>query len=162
MSDFLLQMRGIHKRFGLVTALDNVDLTVRPGEILGLLGGNGAGKTTLMNVLFGLYHADAGTILVQGQTAAIRGPKDALTYGIGMVHQHFLQVNDFTVLENIVLGSPLRNWPRLQLATARQRVQELAQRFGLAVDPDAPLADLSMGYGNGWRSSRRSTGTFDC
>jgi len=145
MSDFLLQMRGIHKRFGLVTALDNVDLTVRPGEILGLLGGNGAGKTTLMNVLFGLYHADAGAILVQGQSAAIRGPKDALTHGIGMVHQHFLQVNDFTVLENIVLGSPLRNWPRLQLATARQRVQELAQRFGLAVDPDAPLADLSMG-----------------
>jgi simple sugar transport system ATP-binding protein len=138
-------MRGIHKRFGLVTALDNVDLTVRPGEILGLLGGNGAGKTTLMNVLFGLYQADAGAILVQGQSAAIRGPKDALTHGIGMVHQHFLQVNDFTVLENIVLGSPLRNWPRLQLATARQRVQELAQRFGLAVDPDAPLADLSMG-----------------
>ena len=145
MTTSLLQMRGIHKRFGLVTALDNVDLTVQPGEILGLLGGNGAGKTTLMNVLFGLYQADAGTILVQGQRAAIRGPKDALTHGIGMVHQHFLQVNDFTVLENIVLGSPLRNWPRLQLATARQRVQELAQRFGLAVDPDAPLADLSMG-----------------
>lgn len=141
----LLQMRGIHKRFGLVTALDNVDLTVQPGEILGLLGGNGAGKTTLMNVLFGLYKADAGAILVQGQSAAIRGPKDALTHGIGMVHQHFLQVNEFTVLENIVLGSPLRNWPRLQLATARQRVQALAQRFGLAVDPDAPLADLSMG-----------------
>lgn len=141
----LLQMRGIHKRFGLVTALDNVDLTVQPGEILGLLGGNGAGKTTLMNVLFGLYKADAGEITVQGQSAAIRGPKDALTHGIGMVHQHFLQVNDFTVLENIVLGSPLRNWPRLQLATARQRVQALAQRFGLAVDPDAPLADLSMG-----------------
>jgi simple sugar transport system ATP-binding protein len=141
----LLQMRGIHKRFGLVTALDNVDLTVQPGEILGLLGGNGAGKTTLMNVLFGLYKADAGAITVQGQSAAIRGPKDALTHGIGMVHQHFLQVNDFTVLENIVLGSPLRNWPRLQLATARQRVQALAQRFGLAVDPDAPLADLSMG-----------------
>ena len=138
-------MRGIHKRFGLVTALDNVDLTVQPGEILGLLGGNGAGKTTLMNVLFGLYQADAGAILVQGQRAAIRGPKDALTHGIGMVHQHFLQVNDFTVLENIVLGSPLRNWPRLQLATARQRVTALAQRFGLAVDPDAPLADLSMG-----------------
>ena len=145
MTTSLLQMRGIHKRFGLVTALDNVDLTVQPGEILGLLGGNGAGKTTLMNVLFGLYHADAGTILVQGQRAAIRGPKDALTHGIGMVHQHFLQVNDFTVLENIVLGSPLRNWPRLQLATARQRVTALAQRFGLAVDPDAPLADLSMG-----------------
>jgi len=141
----LLQMRGIHKRFGLVTALDNVDLTVQPGEILGLLGGNGAGKTTLMNVLFGLYKADAGEILVQGQSTAIRGPKDALTHGIGMVHQHFLQVNDFTVLENIVLGSPLRNWPRLQLATARQRVTALAQRFGLAVDPDAPLADLSMG-----------------
>ena len=145
MTTSLLQMRGIHKRFGLVTALDNVDLTVQPGEILGLLGGNGAGKTTLMNVLFGLYQADAGAILVQGQRAAIRGPKDALTHGIGMVHQHFLQVNDFTVLENIVLGSPLRNWPRLQLATARQRVTALAQRFGLAVDPDAPLADLSMG-----------------
>lgn len=145
MTTSLLQMSGIHKRFGLVTALDNVDLTVDPGEILGLLGGNGAGKTTLMNVLFGLYKADAGEIKVQGKTATIRGPKDALSHGIGMVHQHFLQVNDFTVLENIVLGSPLRNWPRLQLDRARQQVQELAQRFGLAVDPNAPLADLSMG-----------------
>ena len=150
MTTSLLQMRGIHKRFGLVTALNNVDLTVQPGEILGLLGGNGAGKTTLMNVLFGLYHADAGTILVQGQRAAIRGPKDALTHGIGMVHQHFLQVNDFTVLENIVLGSPLRNCRNWPSALVWRSIR--TRRW----------PTFRWGCGNGWRSSRRSTGTLDC
>ena len=138
-------MRAIRKSFGPVVALDQVELTVQPGEILGLLGGNGAGKTTLMNVLFGLYKPDGGEIMVNGRAAAIQAPKDALAHGIGMVHQHFLQVNDFTVLENIVLGSRLANTPRIQLGAARRQVYELAHRFGLEVDPDAPLAALPMG-----------------
>lgn len=145
MTQPLLTMRAIRKQFGSVVALDNVDLTVQPGEILGLLGGNGAGKTTLMNVLFGLYQADSGTIAVDGQPVTIGSPKAALAHGIGMVHQHFLQVNDFTVLENVVLGSSLRNWPRMQLAPAHARVAALIARFGLAVDPAAPLASLPMG-----------------
>ncbi|MCB0071509.1 MAG: ABC transporter ATP-binding protein [Caldilineaceae bacterium] len=140
-----LTMRGVRKTFGPVVALDNVDLTVARGEVLGLLGGNGAGKTTLMNVLFGLYKADAGSIELDGRPLAIPSPRAAIDHGIGMVHQHFLQVNDFTVLENIVLGADLPNRPTMRTGEAEARLRALSQQFGLDVDPHAPLGDLPMG-----------------
>ena len=101
----VLQMQQVNKSFDRVVALCNVDFELKPREILGLLGGNGAGKTTLMNILYGLYRADSGTILLKGQPVTIHSPRDAIRQGIGMVHQHFLQINNYTVLENIILGS---------------------------------------------------------
>jgi simple sugar transport system ATP-binding protein len=141
----VLAMSGIRKAFGPVQALDGVDLQVQEQEILGLLGGNGAGKTTLMNVLYGLYRPDEGHIAVRGQPVEINSPKDALAHGIGMVHQHFLQVPSFTVAENIVLGLPLRNRPRLDLAAEEHKIRDLAVRFGLDVDPRARIERLPMG-----------------
>jgi simple sugar transport system ATP-binding protein len=136
----LLRMTGIRKEFGPVVALDGVDFTVRAREIHGLLGGNGAGKTTLMNVLYGLYAADRGTIEIDGAPVAIGSPKDAIRAGIGMVHQSFLQVDTFTVTENVVLGTE-----NSADAAARARVLELSERFGLAVDPDRKVEDLPVG-----------------
>jgi len=100
----LLEMRGIAKRFGDVQANDGVDLTLECGDILGLLGENGAGKTTLMNILFGVYTADAGRMVIDGRTAAIRNSADALVHGVGMVHQHFHLVPRLSVLENLMVG----------------------------------------------------------
>ncbi len=145
MPDDLLLMRGIRKAFGPVVALDGVDLRIQRGEIHGLLGGNGAGKTTLMNVLFGLYRADAGEIHVRGRPVQVRSPREAMALGVGMVHQQFLQVPTFTVAENIILGTRLRNLPALDLAGPRQRIRQLAEQFGLALDPDARLEGLPMG-----------------
>jgi simple sugar transport system ATP-binding protein len=110
----LLEMRGIAKRFGDVQANDGVDLTLKCGDILGLLGENGAGKTTLMNILFGVYAADAGRIAIDGQTAHIRDSADALAHGVGMVHQHFHLVPRLTVLENLMVGQSGRGWRRSQ------------------------------------------------
>ncbi|MCB0131847.1 MAG: ATP-binding cassette domain-containing protein [Caldilineaceae bacterium] len=141
----LLTMMGVRKTFGPVMALDIVDLTLQRGEILGLLGGNGAGKTTLMNVLFGLYKADAGQIELNGKPLDIHSPRAALEHGIAMVHQHFLQVNDFSVVENVVLGTRLPNRPTMQLDDAAARIRALSSRFGLDVDPMTRLGDLSMG-----------------
>lgn len=141
----LLRLEGVSKSFGPVRALSNVDLDVHRHEIHGLLGGNGAGKTTLMNVLYGLYRPDAGTIRLRGQEVMISSPRDAISQGIGMVHQHFLQVNSFTVTQNIVLGTDLPSRPTLRLDKAEARIAELSQRFGLAVDPRANIEDLSMG-----------------
>jgi simple sugar transport system ATP-binding protein len=137
-------MTGIRKTFGDVVALDGVDLEVGAREVHGLLGGNGAGKTTLMNVLYGLYAPDAGTIEIDGQQNQISSPSDAIAAGVGMVHQTFLQVDTFTVTENIALGTPVGT-ARLDLAPARQRVLELSERFGLALDPDAVVEDLPVG-----------------
>lgn len=141
----LLTMQGITKQFGAVTALGSVDLEIARGEIHGLLGGNGAGKTTLMNVLYGLYKPDAGQILVDGQHLDIRTPRDAIVAGIGMVHQQFLQVSHFTVTENIILGEYLPNRPTMNLAKPKARIRELADHFGLPVDPDAQIHQLPMG-----------------
>jgi simple sugar transport system ATP-binding protein len=141
----VLEMRGIRKTLGPVVALDNVDLELKKGEIRGLLGGNGAGKTTLMNILYGLYQGDTGQILVEGKPYEIHSPEDAIGGGIGMVHQQFLQINGFSVAENIVLGTKLKNRPTLRLESEKQKIRELSQYFGLPVDPDATIADLPMG-----------------
>jgi len=138
-------MRGIVKTFGPVTALDAVDLVVGRNEVHGLLGGNGAGKTTLMNVLYGLYRPNAGEILLDGAPVTIGSPKDAIAAGVGMVHQTFLQVDNYTVTENIVLGTDLPGRLRLDLTEARERIRELSERFGLTVDPDAVVEDLPVG-----------------
>lgn len=141
-----LQMTGIRKRFGKVQALKDVDLEVRPGEVHGLLGGNGAGKTTLMNVLYGLYDADAGTIEIDGERVTIRGPRDALGVGVGMVHQTFLQIDNYSVLENVVLGGEAGgNVFTINLDGARTRIEDLSKRFGLVVDLDATVEELPVG-----------------
>jgi simple sugar transport system ATP-binding protein len=137
-------MRGIAKRFGAVQALRGVDFTLRRGEIHGLLGENGAGKTTLMNVLSGLYRADAGSIALGGRAVGIRAPADALAHGIGMVHQHVELIATFTALENVLLGAEgTRGWLRLE--RRRADVEGIARRFGLPVPLDAPVGALAAG-----------------
>ena len=140
----VLRMRGIVKSFGPVRALAGVDLAVDARQVHGLLGGNGAGKTTLMNVLYGLYAADAGDIEIDGAAVNIASPRDAIGAGVGMVHQSFLQVDTFTVTENVVLGTGARRL-RTDLAPARRTIGELSERFGLAVDPAAVVGDLPVG-----------------
>ena len=138
-------MKGVHKSFGTVVALDNVSLQLNSKEIHGLLGGNGAGKTTLMNTLYGLYRLDAGEIYLNGERVEIQSPKDAIRHGIGMVHQHFLQVDSFTVTQNIVLGTPLKNRPTLKLDQEEKLIRDLSERFGLEVNPRALIEELPMG-----------------
>lgn len=141
-----LELRGITKRFGSLVANEGVDLTVAPGEIHALLGENGAGKTTLMNVLFGLYHADGGQILVDGQPVTFASPRDALAAGLGMVHQHFKLVPVFTVAENVVLGDePTSRLGFLDRRRARAEITEVSRRYGLEVDPDAVVGELPVG-----------------
>jgi general nucleoside transport system ATP-binding protein len=142
-----LELRGITKRFPGVIANQGVDLLVKPGEIHGLLGENGAGKTTLMNVVYGLYQADEGEILVDDQTVRFGGPGDAINAGIGMVHQHFMLVPVFTVTENVMLGVESTKGPLLQLdlRSARERIQEISERHNLHVNPDAYVEDLPVG-----------------
>jgi general nucleoside transport system ATP-binding protein len=141
-----LELQGITKRFPGVIANDSVDLVVEPGEVHGLLGENGAGKSTLMNVLYGLYTADEGRILVDGEPLELDDPGDAIAAGIGMVHQHFMLVPVFTVAENVMLGvEETRGFGRLDRRQASKTVRELAERAGLPVDPDALVEDLSVG-----------------
>lgn len=142
----ILELRGITKRFPGVLANDNIDLTLEKGEILALLGENGAGKTTLMNILYGLYTPDHGEILIQGKKVEIHGPHDAIAYGIGMVHQHFMLVPVFTVTENVMLGvESVRSGIFLDRETAAKRIREISQQFGLKVDPDSLVEDLPVG-----------------
>lgn len=141
-----LELRGITKRFGAFTANDHIDLTVEPGEIHCLLGENGAGKSTLMNVLYGLYRADEGEILLDDQVQHFAGPGDAMAAGVGMVHQHFMLIPVFTVAENVMLGNEAtKAGGILDLAEARRRVNEISDRFGFHVDPDAIVEDLPVG-----------------
>lgn len=141
-----LELRGVTKRFGSLVANDQISLTIEPGEIHALLGENGAGKSTLMNVLFGLYSADEGQILLDDEPVVFSGPGDAMNAGIGMVHQHFMLIPVFTVAENVMLGhEPTTAGGVLDLATARASVLEISKRFGFHIDPDALVQDLPVG-----------------
>ncbi|MFD4423079.1 ABC transporter ATP-binding protein [Agromyces sp. NPDC058484] len=141
-----LELRGITKRFGSLVANDHIDLTVEAGEIHALLGENGAGKSTLMNVLYGLYQADDGEVLLDGEVQHFAGPGDAMAAGIGMVHQHFMLIPVFTVAENVMLGHEnTKAGGMLDLAAPREKVNEISRRFGFHVDPDALVDDLPVG-----------------
>ncbi|WP_368250607.1 ABC transporter ATP-binding protein [Enterococcus sp. 2201sp1_2201st1_B8_2201SCRN_220225] len=138
-------MRHITKEFGTFKANDDVNLQVRPGEIHALLGENGAGKSTLMNILSGLLEPTKGEILINDKPVKITSPTEANRLGIGMVHQHFMLVDAFTVTENIILGSEPNHLGVLNRKKARQTIEELSARYGLAVDPDALVRDISVG-----------------
>jgi ABC-type uncharacterized transport system ATPase subunit len=141
-----LELRGITKRFGTLVANDSIDLVVNPGEIHALLGENGAGKSTLMNVLYGLYDADEGQILLDDTPQEFAGPGDAMAAGIGMVHQHFMLIPVFTVAENVALGhEPTKALGAIDSQAARQKVLDISERFGFNVDPDALVEDLPVG-----------------
>ena len=140
------ELRGITKRFPGVVANDQVSLEVSTGEVLALIGENGAGKSTLMNVLYGIYRADEGEILIDSSPVAFSSPADAIAAGIGMVHQHFMLVPVMTVAENVVLGvEPTGRLGSLDLAEARRMVREVSDRYHLELDPDAVIEDLPVG-----------------
>lgn len=141
----ILELSNVRKVFGQTVALDDVSFTLKRGEIHGLLGGNGAGKTTLMNILFGLYRKDEGEISLRGENVSIQGPRDAINKGIGMVHQHFLQINNFTVLENIILGTDVKNRYTMKTEEEEQKIKELCKRFGLDVDLNDTMDVLPVG-----------------
>jgi ABC-type uncharacterized transport system ATPase subunit len=141
-----LELRGITKRFPGVIANDNVNLTLKTGEVLCLIGENGAGKSTLMNVLYGMYKADEGQIVLDGAPVVFMSPADAIAAGIGMVHQHFMLVPVFTVAENVVLGvEPTGRLGSLDIDKAREMVREVSDRYNLNLDPDAIIEDLPVG-----------------
>ncbi len=142
----IVEMRHITKTWPGVLANDHVDFRVRKGEIHALVGENGAGKSTLMSILYGLLRPDSGEILLQGRKATIRGPRDAIALGIGMVHQHFMLIPVLTVGENIVLGrEPTRVGGLFDTAKANQAIQDLSARYGLRIDPRARTGDLPVG-----------------
>lgn len=143
--DYVIEMLHIRKEFGSFVANDNITLQVKKGEIHALLGENGAGKSTLMNILFGLYHPEAGEIRVKGKTVKITDPNVANDLGIGMVHQHFMLVENFTVTENIILGKEPTHRGMIDLKKASKEIGKLSESYGLEVDPDAKIADISVG-----------------
>lgn len=140
-----LEMRGITKRFPGVLSNNNVNIQLGSGEVLAILGENGAGKTTLMNILYGLYQPDAGEILINGHPVKINSPREAIRHGIGMVHQHFMLVPTLTVSENVALGLPSPKGPLVDLKTVSKRIKELSGAYGLAINPDAYVWQLSVG-----------------
>lgn len=141
----VIEMREITKVFGEFVANDKINLELRKGEIHALLGENGAGKSTLMNMLAGLLEPTSGEIVVNGQVVKLDSPSKAASLGIGMVHQHFMLVEAFTVAENIILGSEMTKNGVLDIARATREINELSERYGLAVDPSAKVADISVG-----------------
>ncbi len=142
----VIEMRDIVKKFGDFTANDHINLTLHKGEVHAILGENGAGKSTLMNVLCGLYHPTSGQIFVDGKEVHMNGPRDAIDLGIGMVHQHFMLIQPFTVTDNIILGiEPTKAGVVVDEKLARQKVLELSERYGMKVDPDAKIEDISVG-----------------
>ena len=145
-AELALELRGITKRFGALTANDAIDFDLRRGEVHALLGENGAGKSTLMNVVYGMLAPDEGEILVDGRPVAPKGPRDAMRAGVGMVFQHFMLIPVMTVAENFVLGAePTSAGGLLDQRGARERLVALSERYGLAVDPDAKVQDISVG-----------------
>ena len=145
-SAYAVQMKDITIRFGSYCALNKVRLDVKKGSVHAILGENGAGKTTLMNILYGLYQKDSGEISLYGKTEEIRTPSMAIAKGIGMVHQHFMLVENFTVTQNIILGmETVKGAGILDMRSARQEVEDIVKRYGLQVDPDALISDISVG-----------------
>ena len=144
-----IRLDQVSKRYGAVTACDEVDLTLTAGRIHGVLGENGAGKSTLMKIMIGLVLPDEGTISVDGHRVRFVDPTDAARYGIGMVHQHFSLVEPLRVWENVALGDE----GRLDPSATRDRVKEISDRYGLAVDPDAVVGDLPSACASASRSS---------
>src|SRR5207244_11584883 len=141
----VLEMRGITKRFPGILANDHVSFDLMRGEVHALLGENGAGKSTLMSILYGLYHPDEGEILLDGKPIWFSSAKDAIGHGIGMVHQHFMLIPVMTVAENIVLAEePTYGGVLLDFAEATNRVRELSERVGLAVDPTARIQEITV------------------
>jgi general nucleoside transport system ATP-binding protein len=145
MSELAIELKGIDKSFGLVHANRNINLKVRKGTIHGIIGENGAGKSTLMSILYGFYQADHGDILINGQKVHIRDPNAAIAAGIGMVHQHFMLVENFTVLENIMLGAEESQILNAGINKARSELKRLEKEYALEVDPDAVIEELPVG-----------------
>ncbi|MBC6308050.1 ABC transporter ATP-binding protein [Listeria sp. FSL L7-1582] len=143
--DYVIEMLGIRKEFSGFVANDNITLQLKRGEIHALLGENGAGKSTLMNVLFGLYEPDGGEIRVNGSVEAIHSPNKANDLGIGMVHQHFMLVDKFTVAENIILGKEPSKFGVIEKKKAIEEIRAISDRYGLKVDPNAKISDISIG-----------------
>ena len=143
--EYIIEMLGITKRFPGIVANDNITLQLRKGEIHALLGENGAGKSTLMSVLFGMYQPEEGTIKKNGEVVKINDPNDATRLGIGMVHQHFKLIDVFTVLDNIILGAETTKLGFLQKKEARRKVEALSEKYGLKVDLDAKVEDITVG-----------------
>src|SRR4051794_22000711 len=142
---YAVELRGITKRFPGVVANRDIALRARRGEVHAIVGENGAGKSTLMKILYGMYRPDEGTILLDGREVRLRSPADAIAAGIGMVHQHFMLADYFTVLENIVLGSEPTKGVRLDRAEGRRRIRELSDRYALHLDPDDLVENLGVG-----------------
>lgn len=144
-SEYAVQMHGITKSFGSFYALTDMNLDVKKGTIHSLLGENGAGKSTLMNILYGLYQSDSGEIFIDGKKADIKNPNAAIEYGIGMVHQHFMLVDNFTVTENITLGNEVSKLGVIDRKKARENIDETIKKYGLQVDPDELICNISVG-----------------
>jgi simple sugar transport system ATP-binding protein len=142
---YAVELRGITKRFPGVVANRDVDLRIRRGEVHAIVGENGAGKSTLMKTLYGEHRPDEGEILVDGRTVSFKSPSDAINAGIGMVHQHFMLADNFTVLENVILGSEPTRGGRLDRAEARRRITEISDRYNLGLQPDTLVEDLGVG-----------------
>ncbi|MDP4170525.1 MAG: ABC transporter ATP-binding protein [Bacillota bacterium] len=143
--EYVIEMLNIRKEFPGIVANDNITIQLKKGEIHALLGENGAGKSTLMNVLFGLYQPEQGEIRVNGKKVNITNPNIANDLGIGMVHQHFMLVDNFTVTENIILGKEITSAGRIDIKKAEKEVREISERYGLAVDPQAKISNISVG-----------------
>ncbi len=144
--DYAVQMRGVTKYFGRFRALGNVDLDVKKGETHAILGENGAGKSTLMNILYGLYHADEGEIYLNGELVNIKNPSAAINCGIGMVHQHFMLVEKFTVLQNIILGNePTNKFGTINFRKAKKKVLEIMGKYGIQVELKPRVRNISVG-----------------
>ncbi|MDU7115762.1 MAG: ATP-binding cassette domain-containing protein, partial [Peptoniphilus harei] len=143
--DLVVRMENITKKFGDFTANDGIDLDIRRGEIHSLLGENGAGKTTLMNMLYGMSSPTSGDIYINNEKKVFKDPNDAIKAGLGMVHQHFMLIEPFTVVENIVLGMEPMKGIKVDIKKAREDVIALSERYGFKIDPDAKIQDISVG-----------------
>ena len=142
---YSIELEGISKRFGTVQANKNIDLQVPAGTIHGIIGENGAGKSTLMSIIYGFYEADSGSISIDGQQVSIRNSQDAINVGIGMVHQHFMLVENFSVLENVILGAEGGSVLKQGMDAAREELKRLEQEYSLDIDVDAIVEDLPVG-----------------